>query len=304
MTVIAENRIDGRFTIAKLTVALEEICARVGLDPRGARLIRVTNNAVFELADRRHVVRIVASARLRHRAEKVVRIARWLAENDVSAVRLPAGIEQPVYAAGQVATIWEMIPHVGPPPGAKDLARLLRDIHRLQAPDFPLPTWRPLDDVHRRLADAEELSDRDRAFLEGRCAEVADRLRDLRFPLPQGVLHGDAHLGNLIPGPDGTAICDFDSTCVGPREWDLTPLAVGAQRFLHPEEQQRLLAYEYGFDITRWSGFAVLRDVRELKLTTSVLPILRSNPGVRAQLQLRLESLRSGDVTVPWTPYR
>ncbi|APU12144.1 MULTISPECIES: aminoglycoside phosphotransferase family protein [Actinoalloteichus] len=304
MTVIAENRLDGRFTIAKLTVALGEVCARVGLDPAGATLLRFTNNAVFELADRRHVVRIVASARLRHRAEKVVRMARWLAENGVAAVRLPAGLDQPIYAGGQVATVWEAIPHVGSPPGAEELARLLRDIHRLPAPDFPLPTWRPLDDVRRRLADAEELSDRDRGFLERRCADVAERLLDLRFPLPQGVLHGDAHLGNLIPGPDGTVICDFDSACVGPREWDLTPLAVGAQRFLHPEEQQRLLAHEYGFDITRWSGFSVLRDVRELKLTTSVLPILRSNPGVRAQLQLRLDSLRSGDDSVPWTPYR
>jgi aminoglycoside phosphotransferase (APT) family kinase protein len=161
-----------------------------------------------------------------------------------------------------------------------------------------------LDDVRRRLADAEELADDDRAFLEARCAEVAERLADLRPVLPPGVVHGDAHLGNLISGPTGPVLCDFDSTCVGPREWDLTALPVGVARLGHPQRWYRQLVREYGFDVTRWAGYPVLREVRELKLTTSVLPILRSNPAVRPELRRRLAALRAGDTAATWSPYR
>ncbi len=61
---------------------------------------------------------------------------------------------------------------------------------------------------------------------------------------------------------------------------------------------------EYGFDVTGWSGYPVLRQVRELKLTTSVLPILRSNPAVRDELHRRLADFRAGNTSSTWSPYR
>lgn len=44
------------------------------------------------------------------------------------------------------------------------------------------------------------------------------RLAEIEPLIPKGVIHGDAHLGNLIPASAGPVICDFDSTRVGPRE--------------------------------------------------------------------------------------
>jgi hypothetical protein len=303
-TTIADPPLDGRFTRDKLRAALVEVCATVGLDPHGARLLRFTNNAVFRLVHEPVVVRIVGSLAMRHRVEKVVRVAGWLADHGVPAARLLPGLDQPIHAGGHVATLWELVPQGGPPPTGGDLARLLRQLHGLPMPPFELPGWAPLDDVRRRLADAEELNAADRRFLEERCAEAQARLDELEFPLPAGVLHGDAHLGNLIPTTDGPVLCDFDSSCFGPPEWDLTPLPVGVRRFGHPRPWHRQLAGDYGFDVTEWSGFAVLREVRELKLTTSVLPILRSNPDVRVELRRRLAAFRSGDTTERWAPYR
>ena len=66
----------------------------------------------------------------------------------------------------------------------------------------------------------------------------------------------------------------------------------------------RTFAAAYGFDVTSWSGFAVLRGIRELKLTTSVLPILRSRPQVRPELYRRLDDLRKGRTDTRWTRYR
>ncbi|WP_309110428.1 aminoglycoside phosphotransferase family protein [Saccharothrix sp.] len=295
---------DGRFSPAALTGVLERLCAQLGLTHQSARLVKFTSNAVFDLPADRVVVRIVGSMALRHRAEKVVRVARWLQAHDVPAVRLVEQFPQPLAVGEHLATIWHTVRSDGPPVDGRDLGRLLRRVHELPPPDFPLPRWSPLDDVRKRIADAEELSAPDRSFLEERVALLEDRLDGLRTVLPEGVVHGDAHLGNLIPSPEGPVICDFDSTSVGPREWDLSTLPVGVARFGHPDRWYRQLAREYRFDVTRWVGFGVLRDVRELKLTTSVLPILRSHPDVRGELLRRLAALRAGDTTTPWTPYR
>jgi aminoglycoside phosphotransferase (APT) family kinase protein len=171
-------------------------------------------------------------------------------------------------------------------------------------PPEELAEWAPLDAVRARVADAEELDVRDRRFLLQRCAEVQDALDELDFPLPRGLVHGDAHPGNVIVGPDGPVLCDFDSSCVGPPEWDLTPLPVGRERFGDPAGRYQMLVDAYGFDVTSWAGFPVLSAVRELKLTTSVLPILRSHPAVRDELRRRLDDLRHGRTGVRWSRYR
>jgi hypothetical protein len=126
----------------------------------------------------------------------------------------------------------------------------------------------------------------------------------LEFALPRGFVHGDAHLGNLIPGPGGPVLCDFDSSGVGPPEWDLIPFAVGVLRFGESAADFRELSQAYGFDVTGWSGFPVLREVRELKLITSVLPIMRSTPQVRPELLRRLRDFRAGDTSAQWARYR
>jgi hypothetical protein len=294
---------DGHFTRDKLAEALVGICATAGLDHTGAQLLRLTNNAVYRLAKHPVVVRIVASRGLRHRVEKVVRVATWFAEHDVPAVRLLPGILQPVRVGNHLATLWETVRPGGARPRGRDLGRLLRRIHALPVPEFPLPPWQPLDDVRRRLDEAEDLDDADRKFLLHECERVESRIQELEFVLPPSLVHGDAHLGNLIASPAGPVLCDFDSGCVGPPEWDLTPLAVGVIRFGEPAGRYRELARTYGMDVTRWDGFPVLREVRDLKLITSVLPIMTSNPGVRPELLRRLDDFRRGDTTARWSRY-
>lgn len=294
----------GRFTPAKLEHVLGAVCDAIGLDPGGATLLRFTTNAVYRLATAPVVIRIAASWGLRHRVAKVVKVANWLAGHDFPAVRLLAGVEQPVRVGDYLATVWDEVPTVSRTPTTRDLATMLRDLHELPRPAFDLPGWAPLDDVARRIADAEELADDDREFLAERRDTLAAQLTALEYPLPPAVVHGDAHLGNLIPGPDGPILCDFDSTSWGPPEWDLTPILVAQQRFGGSVRESRTLLRTYGFDVTQWPGFEVLRQVRELKLVTSVLPILRSNPDVAPELRRRLASVRSGDVGARWSRYR
>nr|WP_042184078.1 aminoglycoside phosphotransferase family protein [Kibdelosporangium sp. MJ126-NF4]CEL16060.1 hypothetical protein [Kibdelosporangium sp. MJ126-NF4]CTQ93986.1 hypothetical protein [Kibdelosporangium sp. MJ126-NF4] len=294
---------EGRFSRDILAAALTDICARIGLDATGATLLRFTNNAVYRLAGDTAVVRIVGSRGLRHRVEKVVRIAGWFAEHDIPAVRLYAGVEQPIRAGEHLATIWDVVPEDSRPASGRDLGALLKRIHSLPPPSFDLPVWDPLDDVRRRIDDAEDIQDGDRLFLLGTCDRLQEELSGLRFELPPAVLHGDAHLGNLIASPGGPVLCDFDSTSLGPPEWDLTPVAVGVARFDENPKTYREIVHAYGFDVAKWTGFRVLREVRELKLITSVLPSVRSNPEVRPELMRRLDDFRRGDTRARWVRY-
>lgn len=288
----------------ELENALAEVCASVGLDHRGARLLRLVNNGVFLLRAHPVVVRIVLAPSLAYRADNVVAAARWLEDHDLPAVRVLPGIEQPVRVGDQVATFWEEVPGSGPEPTGHDLGELLRGLHALGVPPSA-GEWQPMADARRRLAEGEHELDRaDRDFLKRHCDDVERRLSELEFALPRSAVHGDAHLGNLIGGPNGPVLCDFDSLCAGPPEWDLTPMAVGYLRLGRSAEAYRGLVEAYGFDVINWPGFSVLRDLRELKITVSVLPILRSNPAIRGELYRRLRSMRAGDVTAQWRPYQ
>lgn len=295
---------DERHIRDALVPVLAEVCAKVGLDHRGATLLRYVGNAVFRLQAHPVIVRIVLAPSLRHRVPKVVAVANWLAESGVPAVRLLDGVEQPVRAGDHLATLWDEVPATGPVPTGRDLAGLLRRFHELGPPAFELPRWEPLAIVLGRLRDAQDIDPADRAFLEQRCAQAQAALAALRYELPAGPVHGDAYLGNLIPGPNGPVLCDFDSTCLGPREWDLTPMAVGQLRLGHPPEQYREFAEHYGFDVASWPGFPVLREVRELKMVAGALPVLAGNPLVKAEFTRRLRSLRDGVDEAGWVPYR
>jgi aminoglycoside phosphotransferase (APT) family kinase protein len=298
------NDPDGRLTRPKLAAVLTAVCERAGLDPTDAQLIKFTNNAVFRLQREPVVVRIAGSATMRGRAAKIVSVAGWMRQQNLPAVRLLPNIEQPVQVGEHLATLWQLVPSVGPAPNGTALGHILRQLHGASAPPAQLPSWRPVESIRSRLADAEGLSVDDYAFLDQRCDEVEADLAGLRYILPPGFIHGDATVANLIPGPDGPVICDFDSAAIGPREWDLTPVAAGHLRFVTRADNQTPLVAAYGFDVTTWDGFPALRRLRELQLVTSVVPVLRSNPGLYEQWQHRLQTFREGDGGARWELYR
>jgi len=287
----------------ELASGLRAVCAELGLDPEGARLLRNVNNAVFRLARNPVVVRLVTLPSYVPRAELAVTAATVFAEHAVPTIRLLAGIEQPVRVGRHVATVWQDVPPTGPRPGGADLARLLRAVHAVPAPCRGLPEWDPLTDFDNRVWDTT-MTRFDRAFLLHRSAELATAVAELQFALPTAVLHGDAHLGNVIPGPDGPVLCDFDSCSVGPPEWDLTPVAVADVRFHRPAAHQRDFIEAYGFDVRNWEGFEVLHGIRDLKLIAGVFPRVGSPPAVQVEFDRRMASLRAGRRSERWWAVR
>jgi Phosphotransferase enzyme family len=288
----------------ELTAGLRAVCAELGLHARGARLIRNVNNAVFRLSREPVVIRLVTLPSYIPRAKLAVAAATVFAEHDVPAIRLLPGVPQPVRVGEYVATVWQSVAPTGPVPGGGDLASLLRAVHAVPLPCRALPRWDPLTDFDNRVRHTTTMAAADRDFLLHRSAELASAVAELTFALPTAVLHGDAHLGNVIAGPDRPVLCDFDSCAVGPPEWDLTPVAVGSVRFSRPVAHQRDFVKTYGFDVRDWPGFEVMHGIRDLKLIAGVFPGAVASPAVQTEFDRRMASLRAGRRFERWGTVR
>jgi hypothetical protein len=278
-----------------------------GLPIAGARLLKFTNNAVVLLPAAAAVLRIAGSQEVRARVPVVVAAARWLEAVGLPAVRLHPAVPRALDVSGHLVTVWQAVHSTGPPADAAGLARILRALHTVEvAAPAELPAWNVAGFIRRRLREAPGVPEADLAFLHEELAAVEALLlglADVEPLIPCGVVHGDAFLGNVIASPTGPVLCDFDGVSVGPREWDLIPVAVGALRFDYPAGLHEEFVQAYGVDVKAWPGFAALGRLRELQLVTSVLPVLEANPALQPQWRLRIDSLQRRDTSVRWTAY-
>lgn len=284
---------------------LESACTEVGLDATGAELAKFTNNAVYNLAASPITVRIPGSTAVRQRVAKVINVARWLAHHDMPAVRLVDDLPQPLHLGEHTITFWHTVtpnPAATTPPSGVELGQILRRLHSLPPPTDPLPSWNPLHAINQRVQEEEILSQADHQFLLDTVEELSDGLASIEPMMAPGPIHGDAFTGNLIQSSAGAVICDFDGAAHGPREWDLTPVAVGHLRMDYATNFHQQVIESYGVDVTRWSGFPILRRLREFQLVTSVLPVLSANPSLYQQWRHRFTTFQRND-DARWSAY-
>ncbi|MBO3752062.1 aminoglycoside phosphotransferase family protein [Streptosporangiaceae bacterium NEAU-GS5] len=276
--------------------ALDAACREAGLSPSGALLLRNFANIVYLLPAESVVVRLTEAA-TPGRYERLVtsiRTTRWLAEQGFPAIQ-PIDVRQPIAAEGHFATFWSYERHEGPPPDPAALGIMLRLLHALPPVPFDLPTYDPFGSVRRAIGACRVLRDEERGWLLERCSALSDSYYErLSFALPYGLVHGDAHRGNLLRTSGRLVLCDWDSVSAGPREIDLIPTLQGG-RFGLTECMRDRFADAYGFDPRDWFGFVIMRDIRELQTLTAVLRRAHLDEASRAELRLRLDSLRAGD---------
>jgi hypothetical protein len=282
--------------------ALLSAAERCGLDSRGARLIRLFATAVYQLPAAGAVARIalVTSPDSVGRLATSVRVTRWLAGIGFPTVE-PLPVGQPVTGDGWAVTFWRYLPQDGPEPVPADLGLLLRRLHRLDPPPMPLPAYRPLVSVQRAIESSRAIDEEQRAWLRNRCEHLLDAYGQLSFPLPAGMIHGDAYRGNLLRDGHRAVLADWDAVSTGPREIDLIPTLQGP-RFGLPDDQRDAFIAAYGHDIRSWDGYPVLHDIRELSTTSALLRDGHIDQAARLELQIRLRSFRTGD-DCQWTPF-
>ncbi|WP_405092616.1 aminoglycoside phosphotransferase family protein [Micromonospora sp. NBC_01392] len=293
----------GRFSQEAMTRAMREIATGLGVPTDDAQLLRLTNNAVFALPRSGIVIRIARTHRLRERVTKVVQLARWFADIDAPSVRLAPEVAQPVEVGDLTASVWTYVPGNASAPTVEDLGSTLRCFHALDSPPFSVAAWDPIGDARRRLVDADGLSSEDHDYLMAWCDRLEPQIAALSQRSERTLIHGDAHVGNLLREPSGRVVfCDFDSTCIGPWQVDLAAVAVGTARFGAVEACGRL-TNAYGCDITSDSDWTVLREARELKMIAAAAPLLASSSAVADEFAVRMRSIEQVDSTRRWTPF-
>jgi aminoglycoside phosphotransferase (APT) family kinase protein len=284
---------------------LQKACATTGLDPEGARLLRIGSNAVYRLTVP-VVARISRSSASVEQARRSVAVARWLESVDYPAVRAVA-VDQPVIVDRHVVTFWDAVSDDGDRYATVgQVAEVLVRLHALTAPDsLHLPPLAPFENAARRIDANDWLSQDDRGFLLGKLAELREKYGKLEFVLPPGVVHGDASIGNVLQDSRGNpVVIDLDGFAIGPREWDVVLTAIYYDSFgWHTREEYETFARIYGFDIMTWPGYPVLRAVREFLMVTWVIQKASENERTAAEARKRIAALRTGASRKDWQPY-
>ena len=236
--------------------------------------------------------------------ERELRVARWLAELGIPAVR-PLDVPQPIEADGRIVTLWESAndeEEYGP---TAELGSILRELHSLQAsPGLDLPKLAVFDRSVERIDTVPGISNEDRTFLLARAEHLSSAYDELAFDLPPGVIHGDANVGNLLRDRHGQPLLmDLESFAIGPREWDLIQTAIFYDRFgWHTESEYEDFVRAYDYDIREWAGYRTLREARELSMVSWLMQNVRSDAKAAAEFDKRMQTLRSDGSAHDWSP--
>ncbi|GAA2690672.1 MULTISPECIES: aminoglycoside phosphotransferase family protein [Actinosynnema] len=297
---VTPSRSTSPLTSAEAERVLTTACRQVDLDPTDAELLRIGSNAVYRLRTP-VIVRIAQANEDEAGARRQVAVARWLAAVDYPATRA-LRVKQPVKTDGGLVTFWESASEREDYAPITQVARLIRELHELPPPHLDLPAFEPFTQT---LTDIEQHTGKEKLdFLKESLEKLKAEYALLTFPLPAGVIHGDANVGNVILDRDGNPLLiDLDNFAIGPREWDLVQTAAFYERFgWHTEAEYRTFVDVYGFDIMEWPGYRVLADYREIAMTVWLARKAAGNPEAGAELTKRLAALRTGGSRADWEP--
>lgn len=267
-------------------------------------LIRIGSNAVFRLPGA-VIARVAPTPNLFSNASKQVAVARWL--TDIGFAVAPAiDTEQPIEVDGLVVTLWKSVCAGEVYAPIADVARLIRDLHRLTPPtNLVLPPICPFGGESEPLPEYAGLDPVDADFLRDRYAWARATFDQLPYALERGLIHGDANVGNVLLGDDGQAVLiDLDSVSIGPREYDLIQTAIFAERFgWHTEEEYATFVEVYGWDIMQWEGYEDLAAMREISMTSWLAKKAAGNPAAAKEATKRVHAIRTGGSRRDWGAY-
>ena len=282
--------------------ALSVACTRVGLDAAGAVLIRLAENALYRLPG--GVVARVSRPGQLETARREVMASAWLQRQGFPVVQALAELVQPIDVGGRAVTFWrELPPHTRAGPG--EIGALLRRLHALPATGIDLPATDPFVQVETRIASLTFLDTDDQDWLLARAALLRQAYLDRPSGHPVALVHGDPWAGNVVRTDAGPVLLDLERFSLGPPEYDLVVVAAGYTSYgLRPAANYHDFAAAYGRDVTTWDGYPLLRDIRELRVTTYAGQVALDHPEALDQAVHRLRCLQGHYGDRPWPRWR
>lgn len=192
------------------------------------------------------------------------------------------------------------------PPGADpaDLGTCLRAVHAVPPAD-DLPVFGDFAKIPARLR-AVERSGAPRGVVDAlasRASAVVPAMQEV-VVAEHGLLHGDAHVGNLMEVDGSAVLVDLDDLCTGPHQLDLVPAYVASLRLGGGRAAWDRVARAYGEDLEGWEHLGVAVRYRELTMTSWLAALWGSSPGVEREVLHRLATwdLPPGEHE-PWSAF-
>ncbi|MGN2641021.1 phosphotransferase enzyme family protein [Nocardia takedensis] len=280
---------------------LDNACRKVGLESSGATLLRLGENVLYELDSAPVVVRIARRREYLSDVRKEISVANWLATHGVPGASVyEVGCEQPLDVDGFPVTFWSLLMgRSGDEDDSEALGQVLRRLHALDRPSFDLPEVSPFSRVAPRLA-AATIPRADVDLLRERVADLEEELASLQFRLPSVPVHGDAHVGNLMIVDGTPVLIDFEAFAWGPAEWDLAKIAAEYSVGMGDNRHYDDFAAAYGYDVTSWSGWPVLRDIQLVKMVSWLAQNIEHSQQIKDEYVKRIETIRTGVLAAPW----
>ena len=180
----------------------------------------------------------------------------------------------------------------------------MRELHHLDAPPRPLPEHQLLARLHEALdldtaRDQPVLPIHTRKWLLAHAARLQHAYDTTATPRGCGLIHADVQPDNLLHDRYGRwLLIDWDRASHGPRELDLA-FAV-PDHFHDPDTERADFSVAYGYDVTAWTGWTLIRDLSELHFLAGYIRRAATNPAARDELNRRIDSLATDDRSVVW----
>ncbi|WP_186768102.1 phosphotransferase family protein [Streptomyces qinzhouensis] len=291
----------GGFTSAELTALTTQARTELDLDGHEQQLLRGHTNAVVRIGP--VVLKIARKGTTAPAVERTVALVRWLQEQGFPTVPLHSHHRQPLHLyGGALATVWTYLPQPAEPLAAADLAAPLATLHQLPTPPVPVRRLDNLRAIRRSLSATRTLDPDDMAFLRDRADRLERDLEQVAYVLAPSLVQGDPQHRNALHDSAGgrTVLCDWDTVAHGRPEWDLVTVEIHCRRFGHGPQHWVDFTAAYGFDVTAWSGYQTLRDIRELRMITTNARKARHTPGSLCEVQRRIKSLREDEDGLLW----
>jgi aminoglycoside phosphotransferase (APT) family kinase protein len=282
--------------------ALQAACAIAGLDARDARLLHIRGNAVYHLPHGGVIARLrsipAQPGRVREQFIAALQTTFWLRGHGYPATE-PLELDQPVAVDGHLATFWRYVTVTST--DTRDqatLGRLIRRLHALPPPDVRLPPANPLGSLRADLNGSDAVTAADRQWLLATADDLEEQYQHAQWTLGTGLIHGDAHAGNLLHTPNGVMLGDWDAVSHGPRELDLVPTSMW-YRYGRPRTEWDAFCAAYDANPGDLPGLPLLQKLRELQALAAYARNA-TDDAYRDELARRITSLKSGNRALPW----
>lgn len=291
-----EARPDG----VRLAPVAARACQLAGISATGIRTVDSGTGAAFLLPEEPAVATVVAGPGATVRSRLSVILSEHLVAQGLPVVApatIPSGRTAPIVLTGPedvAVTFWHCSqrPERGAGNGPPELADLLRRLHELDlATQLPLPRYRPLVELEEAMAGVgdDAIGRGTRGLLETTVARMRDRYARMRWPLGDGLIHGDVAAGLRWNGVQ-MVLGDWYSACVGPREVDLVRVLTAGRLGLDAASGDQF-ASRYGWDPRRWRGYPLLRTIDELAALAPLVRRCATDRDAAAELGRRLTSV-------------